>query len=177
MAQKRMVFIFAAAAFTALAGCSGQVPQQPAPAGGFSLVSDSFHADSEIPSEFTCDGKNTQPALRWSNLPSGTRSLALVVRDPDAPSGHFLHWAVVDIPPVVPGFALGTRPPARELRNDAGNNGYTGPCPPSGRHRYIFTLYALDSESYAGGNARLEDYLDPRSLGKAVLTGLYQRKK
>lgn len=163
----------------ALGACSREVPVTPgAAAGAFSLVSDSFTANADIPAEFTCDGKNAQPALRWSNLPAGTMSLALVVRDPDAPSGDFLHWAVVEIPPGVSGFGPGARPAAgRELKNDAGVTGYTGPCPPSGKHRYVFTLYALDAESYGGGQARPEAYLDSRALGKAVLTGLYQRKK
>jgi len=155
-----------------------EIPHSPE-AAVFFLSSASFPANSDIPSEFTCDGRNTQPELRWTGVPAGTKSLALVVRDPDAPSGDFLHWAVVDIPAGASGFDLGSRPPApaRELKNDAGLAGYTGPCPPSGRHRYVFTLYALNAESYAGGQARLEDYLEARSLGKAALTGLYQRKK
>jgi hypothetical protein len=128
---------------------------------------------------FTCDGKNISPELSWKNVPAGAKSLALVVRDPDAPSGDFLHWAVVDIPAGTMGLPSGGKPPApsRELANDAGTSGYFGPCPPSGRHRYVFTLYALSTDSFAGAQAKLEDYLDVRALGKAVLTGLYQRKK
>jgi hypothetical protein len=184
--KKRFTIFFILAAAAALAGCSrgisenekGGIPMDKKNA-VFSLFSDSFQDNSLIPSEFTCDGRHTRPALRWVNVPAGTKSLALVVRDPDAPSGDFLHWAVVDIPPGVGGFAQGLLPPApaRELANDAGTTGYFGPCPPSGTHRYVFTLYALNAESYAGGQARLEDYLEGRALGKAVLTGLYKRKK
>lgn len=183
MKKSFAVFLVIAAA---LAGCSrevaergkGEIPMDKKNA-VFSLVSDSFQADSVMPDEFTCDGKHTRPALRWANVPAGTKSLALVVRDPDAPSGDFLHWAVVDIPPGTSGLVQGSLPPApsRELANDAGTTGYFGPCPPSGTHRYVFTLYALKAESYAGGQARLEDYLEANALGKAVLTGLYKRKK
>ncbi len=171
--------VFFAIAAAASGACSRGTRGSPPLPGAFTLFSDSFSANSSIPSGFTCEGKNTPPALRWINLPAGTKSLALVVRDPDAPSGEFLHWAVVDIPAGVTGLEPGARlpVPARELLNDAGLRGYTGPCPPSGRHRYVFSLYALGAAGYTGGQARLEDYLDSRSLGKAVLTGLYQRKK
>lgn len=175
------LFAFAAAS----AGCSRDTvarggEKAPVSAGPvFSLASDSFQANAPIPADFTCDGANTTPALRWGNAPAEAKSLALVVRDPDAPSGSFLHWAVVDIPPGVIGLAAGAPPPApaRQLANDAGSPGYFGPCPPSGTHRYVFTLYALNIESYAGGLAGLEERLEEHSLGKAVLTGLYKRKK
>ncbi len=184
--KKRLNMFFVLAAAAAFSGCSrGAAGNEKRgismdnKSAVFSLSSDSFQDNSVMPSEFTCDGKHTRPALRWANVPAGTKSLALVVRDPDAPSGDFLHWAVVDIPPGIGGFARGSLPPApaRELANDAGTTGYFGPCPPSGTHRYVFTLYALNAESYAGGQARLEDYLEANALGKAVLTGLYKRKK
>ena len=183
MKKRFGIFLVLAAA---LAGCSRGVSESGM--GGiimdkknavFSLFSDSFPDNFLMPSEFTCDGKHTRPALRWANIPAGTKSLALVVRDPDAPSGDFLHWAVVDIQPGTAGLAQGALPPApaRELANDAGTAGYFGPCPPSGTHRYVFTLYALKTDIYAGGQARLEDYLEANALGKALLTGLYKRKK
>lgn len=183
MGKNVLICSLCAAALAAAGGC---VPRElPAPARAaakapaFTLVSGSFAAGSQIPAGFTCDGRDISPALSWKNVPAGAKTLALVVRDPDAPSGSFLHWAVVDIPAGIPGFAAGARPPApsRELSNDAGTAGYFGPCPPSGTHRYIFTLYALNTGSFAAGQAGLEDYLEARSLGKAVLTGLYQRNK
>jgi hypothetical protein len=182
MSKKVFIGSLCAAALAALGGC---VPREIPPgmpkakAAEFALSSDAFQAGGEIPAGYTCDGRNLSPELSWKNVPAGAKSLALVVRDPDAPSGDFLHWAVVDIPPGVSQLAAGARPPApsRELANDAGTAGYTGPCPPSGRHRYVFTLYALSTDSFAAGQARLEDYLDARALGKAVLTALYQRTK
>ena len=163
----------------ALGGCVPREIPNPPKAGGFAIVSDSFAANSAIPAEFTCDGANTQPALRWSHVPAGTKSLALLLRDPDAPSGDFLHWAVTDIPAGAAGLEPGVRPPApaRELQNDAGINGYTGPCPPSGTHRYIFTLYALKTGSFEAGRGALQAALEAGALGKASLTGLYRRKE
>ena len=104
----------------------------------------------EIPAQYTCDGTDISPALSWSGVPEGTRSLVLVVEDPDAPSGVFRHWVVFDIPPAASGLDAGysaSRPTAalHEAHNDFGTAGYGGPCPPAGRatHHYHFRLLAL----------------------------------
>jgi Raf kinase inhibitor-like YbhB/YbcL family protein len=175
-------FNFAAVFAAALAALGACVPHEmpAAPkAGAFSLVSASFAPDSGIPSGFTCDGGNVSPALAWKNVPAGARSLALVLRDPDAPSGHFLHWAVMDMPPGLTGLEAGARLPApsRELPNDAGTSGYFGPCPQSGTHHYVFTLYALDMAAVPPAVGTIEDALAPHTLAKAMLTGLYKRIK
>lgn len=132
----------------ALAGCGfshgGGAGKPLPPRGTIHLSSPALRQGAAIPPRFTCDGAGTSPPLRWSGLPSGTRSLALVVADPDAPGGTFYHWAVYGLPPRPPAIAEGARPPAREGRNSRDRIGWTPPCPPGGDspHRYVFTLHA-----------------------------------
>lgn len=110
----------------------------------FAITSPDFAADGPIPQRFTCDGANVSPELRWTGVPARAAALALVVDDPDAPSGTFTHWVVVDIAPTVTGSAQGQPPQgARQVTNDTGKTSYFGPCPPSGVHHYRFTLYSL----------------------------------
>ena len=126
------------------------------------LTSPSFHDGGRIPRTYTCEGRNISPALRWTALPRGTRSLALKVVDIDAHG--FVHWDARVMPTVVHGLAAGYKGRAvAERLNSAGTRGYTGPCPPpgSGRHRYVFTLTALG----AGG----------KMLARARLVGVYSR--
>lgn len=113
------------------------------------LVSPAIPPGGEIPAQYTCEGADVSPALSWSGIPEGTRSLVLVVEDPDAPSGVFRHWVVFDIPPAARGLDAGysaSRPSAalHQARNDFGKAGYGGPCPPAGAaHHYHFRLLAL----------------------------------
>lgn len=114
------------------------------------LASPAIPVGGDIPSQYTCDGADISPPLMWSGLPDGTKSLVLVVEDPDAPSGVFRHWAVFDIPAAARGLDGGysvNRPVAgfREARNDFGKTGYGGPCPPKGHgtHHYHFRLLAI----------------------------------
>ena len=109
------------------------------------LTSKSFKNGSRIPSKFTADGQNISPQLEWQNPPAATKSFALTCIDPDAPSGNFIHWIVYDIPANVSSIEQGQKI-GRELPNSFGKIGYKGPSPPSGTHRYVFTLYALDIE-------------------------------
>jgi Raf kinase inhibitor-like YbhB/YbcL family protein len=123
----------------------------PSSEAGFSLTSPDFANGEPIPARYTCDGENVPPTLSWSDPPPGTESLALVVDDPDAPLGTWTHWIVYNIPPEVrsmdqsftPGMQIND---AKILfgKNSWGKQGYGGPCPPSGTHRYIFQLFALD---------------------------------
>ena len=112
-----------------------------------------FHEGGSIPARYTCDGEDVSPPLEWSGVPEGAKSLALTCDDPDAPSGLWVHWVVFDLPPSVTGLAEGVPPNpeisggGRQGKNDFRKIGYGGPCPPSGTHRYVFTLYALDSPS------------------------------
>jgi Raf kinase inhibitor-like YbhB/YbcL family protein len=114
------------------------------------LASQAIPPNGEIPAQYTCDGADISPPLSWSDVPAGTGSLVLVVEDPDAPSGSFRHWAVFDIPPASRGLDAGysvNRPTAalHQARNDFGNTGYGGPCPPkgAGTHHYHFRLLAI----------------------------------
>jgi Raf kinase inhibitor-like YbhB/YbcL family protein len=106
------------------------------------LVSPAFRPGGTIPKRFTCDGADLSPPLRWSTPPAGTRSLAISVIDLDAPRFH--HWLGWGISPARRGLAAGQHPPHQAI-NGFGRRGYGGPCPPSGRHRYQFSLYALNT--------------------------------
>ncbi len=115
------------------------------PAGGtvLTVTSSAFNAGASIPKKYTCDGASVSPPLQWSGAPANTQSYALIVEDPDAPSGTFIHWVDYDIPAAQTELAEGAQVGQQGL-NGARKPGYTGPCPPSGTHRYIFNLYALD---------------------------------
>ena len=137
-----------------------------------------FSHKGHIPSEYTCDGKDINPPLEVENIPGGTKSLALIMEDPDAPRGTFDHWLVWNISPneaiaenINPGIS-GT--------NDFGKTGYGGPCPPSGVHRYFFKVYALDTklELLAGADKKtLFEAMNGHILSEGEIMGLYQRKK
>lgn len=122
----------------------------------FTLESPDFRYGEAIPAAFTCDGPNEPPALRWRGQPEGTTSYLLVMYDPDAPGGTFIHWVVYDIPGSVTEYQPGA---GVSGLNDFGRRGYGGPCPPSGTHRYFFVLFALDTKLNLGEGARLGDVL------------------
>lgn len=149
----------------------------------FKLSSPAFAAGGEIPQQFTCDGTNIPPHLVWSDPPDGTRSFVLIVDDPDAPSGSFTHWVLFDIPGDCTDLPSGTRSDAIGVsgRNGRGELGYTGPCPPSGTHRYFFRLSALDVETlgFTAGASRnqVERAMAAHRLGDAELLGRYGRRR
>ncbi|MEO8355089.1 MAG: YbhB/YbcL family Raf kinase inhibitor-like protein [Chloroflexota bacterium] len=117
------------------------------------LKSDAFTSGQSIPAKYTCSAKNVSPALSWSDPPAGTQSFALIVDDPDAPMGTWIHWVLFNIPASMrslqedlPITGKNVDPNAMYVgRNSSGNTRYDGPCPPSGTHRYYFKLYALDT--------------------------------
>lgn len=154
------------------------------------LTSSAFVHEGEIPARYTCDGADVSPELRWSDLPSGTRSLALIVDDPDAPDPAapkmvYVHWVLYDIPPSAGGLPASVAPRdlpkgTREGVNDWKRTGYGGPCPPIGRHRYYHKLYALDSMLGDLGTPtkkKVEQAMQGHVLGEAVLMGTYERRK
>jgi Raf kinase inhibitor-like YbhB/YbcL family protein len=146
----------------------------------FTLRSPDFVEGGSIPSRFTCDGENISPALTWSGVPAGTQSLALVCEDPDASRGTWVHWIVTNIPVSTSRILTGGPVPkgAIEIKTDFGKPGYGGPCPPSGRHRYYFKLYALNVSKIKNiSRADYERVLGPLSLGTVVLMGTYARKE
>jgi Raf kinase inhibitor-like YbhB/YbcL family protein len=166
-------------------------------AGKFSLSSPDIKpggkiADEQVFNGFGCSGKNVSPALKWSGAPKGTKSFALLVHDPDAPTGGagWWHWVVINIPadakalPKGAGGAGGELPAgAVQIATDFGAPGWGGPCPPAGdkAHRYNFTLHALKVEKLElpeGARASLAGFMvNANSIGKARLTGKYGRKK
>ncbi len=143
------------------------------------LFSKSFENCKQIPSEFTCDSINISPELHWQNAPSGTKSFALVMSDPDAPRGTFYHWLVCNIPATVSSFpkAALLQNGIRQLKNDAGSERYFGPCPPSGTHRYYFRLYALDVEKLdCSARQELLREIEKHKLATAELMCPYARQ-
>ena len=154
-----------------------------------SLQSASFSQNGEIPAKFTCEGQDVSPALSWSGVPAGTKSLALIVDDPDAPDPKapkmtWVHWVLYDIPAAAKGLPEAVAPSAlptgtREGTNDWKRTGYGGPCPPIGRHRYFHKLYALDTVLGDLGTptkAALEKAMEGHVLAKIELVGTYQKK-
>lgn len=141
------------------------------------VKSKNFVDNGSIPSEFTCDGRNVSPQLSWEDVPEGTKSFALSVTDPDAVGG-WIHWFVHSIPKELREIERGSLPAgAKEVENDFGKRPYGGPCPPSGTHRYVFTVYALDTEQLEGINKRnFLDKVEKHAIEKAVITGLYKRR-
>jgi Raf kinase inhibitor-like YbhB/YbcL family protein len=150
------------------------------------LSSPAFAAGGEIPRRFTCEGQDLAPALQWSDVPAAAKSLALIVDDPDAPDPEapqrtWVHWVLYDLPPQSSGLPESGRPlPAgtREGFNDWNRQGYGGPCPPIGRHRYFFKLYALDvllPPLPRPTKATLEHAMQGHVLAHAELVGTYHK--
>jgi Raf kinase inhibitor-like YbhB/YbcL family protein len=152
---------------------------------GLSIQSTSFVTNGPIPVAYTCSGDDRSPALAWSGVPTATKSMALIVRDPDAPMGSYVHWLLYNLPPSAAGLAAGL-PTTATLENGAvqgisssGTSGYHGPCPPPGpAHHYHFRLYALDVELNlaAGANAdEVEHAIKGHVLASADLVGTFAR--
>jgi Raf kinase inhibitor-like YbhB/YbcL family protein len=145
----------------------------------FALESSAFQNAQAIPSRHTCDGDDLSPPIQWTNVPEGAASLALIVDDPDAPSGIFTHWVAWGLDPAAEGLGEGEAAP-QEGRNDFGTSGYRGPCPPPGHgpHRYAFRLYALDAEPELASEATkadLERAIEGHVLMAVELVGTYER--
>ena len=156
----------------------------------FNLTSPAFAANGSIPAKYTCEGADISPPLEWSGAPSGTRSVALIVDDPDAPDPAkpqrvYVHWVVYNIPASttkLPENAAKSGLPSGAVQgtNDWGKQTYGGPCPPIGRHRYFFKLCALDTQLKELSNpnkAQLEKAMQGHVVGKAELIGTYQKQQ
>ncbi|HEY4486839.1 MAG TPA: YbhB/YbcL family Raf kinase inhibitor-like protein [Candidatus Paceibacterota bacterium] len=143
------------------------------------IESTTFKHSESVPKKFTCDGENINPELSIGDVPEGTKSLALIVDDPDAPVGLWVHWVVWNISPETKTIKEHSVPKgAMEGATSAGKPGYRGPCPPDGEHRYFFKLYALDTEINLPPDAdkdALEEEMVGHVLDKAELIGLYSR--
>jgi len=154
------------------------------------ITSPAFADNAAIPAKYTCEGEDVSPPLEWSGDPEGTKSLVLIVDDPDAPDPAaprmtWVHWVLYNLPPVAPalveGAATGALPDGTEDGiNDWKRAGYGGPCPPIGRHRYFFKLYALDavlSGLNAPTKAKVEAAMQGHVLAEAQLVGTYEKAK
>ncbi len=151
----------------------------------FTLTSTAFEGGKEIPRQYTCEGKDVSPPLRWAGAPSGAKSFALIADDPDAPVGTWVHWVLYDVPgsaaDLPEGMSMAETLPsgARQGLNDFRKVGYGGPCPPPGKpHRYFFRLYALDAPTGLPPRAHKAEVLkaiEGHVLGQAELMGTYRR--
>ncbi len=164
-----------------VAGCIGQkTPEEELPPTEvikeLTITSPAFQNDGYISSKYTCDGENINSPLEIEGIPEGTESLVLIVDDPDAPRGTFNHWVVWNISPTNT-IKEGTIPGTEGI-NGFGSRGYSGPCPPSGTHRYIFRVYALDSRIDLDSGAKkieVEEAIKDHILAQGELIGLYSR--
>ncbi|MDY6820168.1 MAG: YbhB/YbcL family Raf kinase inhibitor-like protein [Deferribacterota bacterium] len=153
----------------------------------FTITSPAFKNGQEIPIKYTCEGKNISPPIKWFNIPKETNSLALIVEDPDAPAGIWVHWIIYNIPPNINGLTEQAGDLKSKLPKSADyginswkNLGYDGPCPPSNRHRYIFRLYALDKtlkNLKTPTKSELKTKMKGHIISVAKLIGTYERKK
>jgi len=175
--------LFAAAFFPLLAaGCTQNavVDRDSTSEKPMEITSPAFGQNQDIPPKYTCDGENINPPLAFAGVPADAKSLVLVVDDPDAPGRTWAHWIVYNIDPASAGIAENSVPAgARQGITDFGIQGYGGPCPPSGKHRYFFKLYALDSAidvPISAAKKDLEKAMEGRILVQSDLIGLYQKK-
>lgn len=148
------------------------------------ITSTVFKEGGMIPPRYTCDGQDISPPLEWKEAPPGTKSLALIADDPDAPMGTWVHWVIYNIPPNATRLEENIKPEKeskdgmRQGKNDWPRIGYGGPCPPSGTHRYYFKLYALDAMLDLGPGATKADLLQAMKghiLRESRLMGKYKR--
>jgi Raf kinase inhibitor-like YbhB/YbcL family protein len=171
-------------AYLAIVAACSQHPKETAPV-SLELVSPDFPAGGTIPKQFTCDGGDSSPALLWKAPPSATQGFALIVDDPDAPVGTFVHWVTFDLPPTLrslpQNFPKDQQAPdgSRQGTNDFDKIGYGGPCPPAGKpHRYFFRLYALDTKLNLKPGASKRDVeaaMQGHILARGEYMGRYSR--
>lgn len=150
---------------------------------GLTIISPVFRGGAAIPPQYTCRGQNVNPSLNIFNVPETAQSLTLILHDPDAVSGDFLHWLVWDIPPGTEAISVNDVPVgAIQGKNGGGDNGYTGPCPPkgTGTHHYIFDLYALDTTLDLPSDSDLRSVTSAQKghvLEHCSLTGLFSAEE
>lgn len=176
------------AAFALVWSCQGKKRPQPETVGEkkmeIKVTSRAFEEGGMIPQKYTCDGEDVSPPLAWTSVPEGTKSLALICDDPDAPMGTWVHWVLFNLPANIKELPENV-PPQETLENGAKHGitdfrriGYGGPCPPSGTHRYYFKLYALDTElDLEAGitKAELLEAMEGHILAEGRLMGKYKR--
>lgn len=175
----------------AISGCkaspkpSGNISAPSAAIPTLTVTSSAFQGNQAIPQKYTCDSSGLSPDLHWAGVPSGVKSLALIVDDPDAPNGTWVHWVIFNISPKLSGLPEGVpvAQTAQEIglqgKNSSGNDGYNGPCPPKGNpHHYYFKVYALDTVldlEPGSTKAQLEKSMTGHILAQGQLVGTYRR--
>lgn len=177
--------------FLLLAGCNPAHQQAPIPAEkevtmNIQISSPAFKEGQPIPVQFTCEGQDISPPLQWGDVPPGTKSLALIADDPDAPVGTWVHWVLYDLPPQTRSLPQAVPSTdtieggAKQGRNDFGKIGYGGPCPPPGKaHRYYFKVHALDTALALKPGPTKQELLRAmagHTLAAGQLMGMYQRR-
>jgi hypothetical protein len=176
------------AAILTVATASGSAQTDDKERTGMKITSAAFAHNGEIPAKYTCEGDDLSPPLSWSGVPQAAKSLALIVDDPDAPDPAapkitWVHWVLYDLPPAAGGLpeAVKSLPSGTLVGLNSWNRaGYGGPCPPIGRHRYFFKLYALDvqlPDLNRPQKAELEAAMKGHELARAELIGMYQKRK
>jgi Raf kinase inhibitor-like YbhB/YbcL family protein len=141
------------------------------------ISSTAFQNNAAIPTKYTCDGERISPPLAFSDIPAETKSLALILDDPDAPSGEFVHWVVFNLPPETTTIAEDQTPAGIVGKNSGNQNNYFPPCPPSGQHHYKFSVYALDLMLNLDAKADKKNVLAAMQnhiLAQGELIGLYR---
>ncbi len=179
MTQRVAVFIATIIGIIFIVGCART--EIPSSNGGeeMKITSPAFGNMQEMPEKYGCKGANVNPALAIEGIPKNAKSLALIVDDPDAPAGTWVHWVVWNIPITSEIKENSVPSGAVQGKNDFGKNSYGGPCPPSGTHRYFFKLYALDTllNLREGASKKdLENAMKDHIIAEAKLVGLYGRK-
>jgi len=169
----RAFIVFAALAFI-IAGCTQAGTEEVIDMNDLKVESNSFSDGGEIPAKYTCQGEDISPHLKWESV-EGAKAYALLADDPDAPAGTWVHWKIVNIPAgkteLAEGESAGT-----ELKNSFGGTAYGGPCPPSGRHRYFFKLFALDTELEEMAAGNFDSMVAEHAIAKGQIMGTYEKK-
>lgn len=171
--------------FMSALGFTQQSASSAGKVAGFTLASAAFAPGTEIPEQYTCKGADISPPLQWKGAPAKAAGFALIVDDPDAPAGAWVHWVLWNLPRAAHSLAEGLdkRDPlddgSRQGRNSFGRAGYNGPCPPPGQtHRYFFRLYALDGKlelAPAAGRAELDEAMKGHVLAQSEYMGTFRR--
>ncbi len=179
-----MMFAVACAKQPTATTSSPSTQSTPSATPGPKLASAAFTEGQSIPRQYTCDGINISPPLEWSGLPKSAKTIAIIADDPDAPAGTWVHWVIYNLPADTMGM-IENLPMTEDVKggglqgkNDFEKVGYGGPCPPSGRHRYFFKLYAIDVELPLKGGAtksEVEKAMEGHVMAQAQLMGTYHR--
>ena len=187
--MRKNIYVLVIASVLLFCSCKEAEQADPGAEGGkkmdIKVTSSAFEEGGLIPAKYTCDGADISPPLQWDAAPEGTKSIALISDDPDAPMGTWVHWVLFNMPAETKELAEDiptdeTLPNgARQGTSDFGRVGYGGPCPPSGTHRYFFKIYALDAELDLAAGARkpeLVKAMEGHIIGQGQLIGKYNRQ-